>query len=87
MKGEILQVMKAKVQMMEKAYYAMTWHAPLPPPSAWGGGGRNFRKVFAGGGIRNFYFGVGLYCWVVVGGGGGNFVGGSSNFEVKNKIA
>ena len=45
-----------------------------------GGGGRgskNFRKVFAGG-VRNFYFGRG--------GGGGNFVGGSHNFEVKLKI-
>ena len=45
------------------------------PPPAWWGGGKNFRKVFAGErGCRNFYF-------------GGEKGGGSHNFEVKIKIA
>ena len=52
---------------------------PLPPPQAWGeGGGKHFRKVFAGGGggVENF---------ILV---GGNFVWGRSrNFEVKVKTA
>ena len=56
-------------------YIANPGHAP--PPPAWGGGGKNFRKVFAGG-VRSFYFG----------GEGGTFVGGGShNFEVKIKTA
>ena len=47
----------------------------MHPPPAWGWG-KNFRKVFAGG-VINFYFDGGLYCW---GGGGAN------NFEVKIKM-
>ena len=38
-----------------------------------GGEVKNFRKVFAGGWVKNIYFGVmggGLYCW-----GKGNFIG------------
>ena len=36
----------------------IVWHAP--PASLGGGRGvKNFRKVFAGGGVRNFYFGGG----------------------------
>ena len=51
-------------------------HLPL---QLGGGGGKNFRKVFAGG-VRSFYF------WG--GGEGGTFVGGGShNFEVKIKTA
>ena len=46
------------------------------PPPAWRGGGKNFRKVFAGErGCRNFYFG------------GERGGGGSRNLEVKIKIA
>ena len=46
------------------------WHAPTP----YSFGGKNLRKVFAGG-LTNFYFGGGItLLWG--GGGGGNFVGG-----------
>ena len=54
----------------------------MHPPPAWGRvrrGVKNFRKHFAGGGVRNFNFG---------GGGGGRGRGvGSRNFEVKIKTA
>ena len=42
-----------------------TWHAALPPGQL---GGKNFRKVFAGGGgVRNSYFGVEGACIVGAG--------------------
>ena len=63
---------------------AHVWHGP----PAWGGAGKNFRKVFTveGGGFRNFYFDEGggeNLLW----GGGGGAGGGSHNFEVKIKTA
>ena len=51
-----------------------------------GGGVKNFRKVFAGGWVKNIYFGVmggGSY---IVGGRVILLVVGSGNFEVKIKI-
>ena len=55
-------------------FFKETWHALLLQLGG-GGGGKNFRKVFAGErGCRNFYF-------------GGEKGGGSHNFEVKIKIA
>ena len=54
-------------------FFKKTWHALL---LQLGGGGKNFRKVFAGErGCRNFYFG------------GERGGGGSRNLEVKIKIA
>ena len=50
----------------------------MHPPPQLGGGGKHPRKVFAGKGVRNPYFG---------GRGGGYFVGGSRNFEVKIETA
>ena len=53
-----------------------------PPPSTLGG---EMVKVFAGvrGGVSEIFILVGgLYCW-----GGGNFVRGTHNFEVKIKTA
>ena len=54
-------------------------HAPPFAPAWEEGGVKNFRKVSAGGGVRNFYFS----------GNGINFVGEreSHNFEVKIKTA
>ena len=57
---------------------------PPPPPFQLGRrGGKNFTKVFVGGGgVRNVYF--------VRGRAGGNFVwgeGGSRNFEIEIKTA
>ena len=55
-------------------FFKETWHALLLQLG--GGGGKNFRKVFAGErGCRNFYFG------------GERGGGGSRNLEVKIKIA
>ena len=50
-----------------------------------GGGVKNFRKVFAGGWVKNIYFGImgGSY---IVGGRVILLVVGSGNFEVKIKI-
>ena len=53
-------------------------HGMHPHPSSLGGGGgevKIFRKVFAGGGVRNFYFGRGY-----IARGKGNFVGGVTYF-------
>ena len=57
-------------------------HGMHSPPPAWGGlrGVKNVRKVFAGGGVRHFYFRGGGY---VVKGGIILLGGGSRNFEGK----
>ena len=46
-----------------------------PSPLQLGGGVKNFKKIFAGAGVRNFYFGAGGN-FVGGGGGGGGDVGG-----------
>ena len=50
----------------------------MHPPPAWGGRGANIPEKSLQGGVRNPYFG---------GRGGGYFVGGSRNFEVKIETA
>ena len=63
-----------------------------PPSPAWGRGVKNFRKVFAGRGIKNFNFGGGGGGGYIVGREGGGVIllggrGGVGNFEVKIKNA
>ena len=67
---------------MSKENYKHLHGMHSPPPSLGGGlrGVKNVRKVFAGGGVRHFYFRGGGY---VVKGGIILLGGGSRNFEGK----
>ena len=63
----------AETLVLKCVHLSLSGHAP----PTWEGG-KNFRKVFAGGGVKNIYFGgMGYIVW------GG---GGSHNFEITNLI-